>query len=214
MEDEPAMRHVTQRLRRYGADERGITGLETAIILIAFVVVASVFAFTVLSAGIFSSEKGKEAIHAGLQGTRSAMKIVGPVVAKDTDNDDNVDEVIFMISTSAGGEAVSLTTTTDSDSDGFLSDEASPLHTTTVHVFSASEAADDVAWTRVDVGKGDGDVLLEKGEVAEITVDVSGFSPRIAANSVFTTEMRLRTGATLIFERTIPSSVDKVMSLR
>ena len=36
--------------------ERGITGLETAIILIAFVVVASVFAFTVLSTGIFSSE--------------------------------------------------------------------------------------------------------------------------------------------------------------
>ncbi|MCI0438302.1 MAG: hypothetical protein L0177_04130, partial [Chloroflexi bacterium] len=28
--------------------ERGVTGLETAIILIAFVVVASVFAFTVL----------------------------------------------------------------------------------------------------------------------------------------------------------------------
>ena len=37
--------------------ERGITGLETAIILIAFVVVASVFAFTVLSMGIFASER-------------------------------------------------------------------------------------------------------------------------------------------------------------
>lgn len=32
--------------------ERGVTGLETAIILIAFVVVASVFAFTVLSKAI------------------------------------------------------------------------------------------------------------------------------------------------------------------
>ena len=36
-------------------NQRGITGLETAIILIAFVVVASVFAYTVLSAGIFSA---------------------------------------------------------------------------------------------------------------------------------------------------------------
>jgi flagellin-like protein len=34
------------------SSQRGITGLETAIILIAFVVVASVFAFTVLSTGI------------------------------------------------------------------------------------------------------------------------------------------------------------------
>ena len=34
---------------RFMRSERGITGLETAIILIAFVVVASVFAFTILS---------------------------------------------------------------------------------------------------------------------------------------------------------------------
>ena len=33
--------------------DKGITGLETAIVLIAFVVVASVFAFTILSAGVF-----------------------------------------------------------------------------------------------------------------------------------------------------------------
>ncbi|MEE8363798.1 MAG: archaellin/type IV pilin N-terminal domain-containing protein, partial [Dehalococcoidia bacterium] len=46
-------------------DQRGITGLETAIILIAFVVVASVFAFTVLSTGIFSSERSKETVYAG-----------------------------------------------------------------------------------------------------------------------------------------------------
>ena len=41
-------------------DQRGITGLETAIVLIAFVVVASVFAFAVLSTGLLSSEKSKE----------------------------------------------------------------------------------------------------------------------------------------------------------
>ena len=46
--------------------EHGITGLETAIILIAFVVVAAVFAFVVLSTGLFSSERGKEAVYAGL----------------------------------------------------------------------------------------------------------------------------------------------------
>ena len=39
--------------KRAVGDERGITGLETAIILIAFVVVASVFAYAVLTAGLF-----------------------------------------------------------------------------------------------------------------------------------------------------------------
>ena len=50
---------MTQYLRYIAMkfqDERGITGLETAIILIAFVVVASVFAFTVLSTGVFLAE--------------------------------------------------------------------------------------------------------------------------------------------------------------
>ena len=37
--------------------QRGMTGLETAIILIAFVTVASVLAYSVLSAGIFSAER-------------------------------------------------------------------------------------------------------------------------------------------------------------
>ncbi len=44
------------------ADQRGITGLETAIVLIAFVVVASVFAFAVLSTGLTSSQKSQEAV--------------------------------------------------------------------------------------------------------------------------------------------------------
>ncbi len=46
-------------LKTLRREERGITGLETAIILIAFVVIASIFAYTVLSAGIFSSQKGQ-----------------------------------------------------------------------------------------------------------------------------------------------------------
>jgi flagellin-like protein len=42
------MRRLLRNLRQ---GEPGITGLETAIILIAFVVAAAVFAYTVLSAG-------------------------------------------------------------------------------------------------------------------------------------------------------------------
>ena len=56
-----------------GSSQRGITGLETAIILIAFVVVASVFAFTALSTGIFTSERSKETIFAGIEETKSTL---------------------------------------------------------------------------------------------------------------------------------------------
>lgn len=63
-------------------DQRGVTGLETAIILIAFVVVASVFAFTILSTGIFSAERGKETIHAGLNQARSSVQLKGSIIAE------------------------------------------------------------------------------------------------------------------------------------
>ena len=88
--------------------ERGVTGLETAIILIAFVVVASVFAFTVLSTGIFSAERGKETIHAGLKGARSSLEIKGAVVAN------GVKDVTLSTGDSAWTGSTNVTSTLDS----------------------------------------------------------------------------------------------------
>ena len=53
-------------LNRIRKGEKGITGLETAIILIAFVVVAAVFAYTVISAGMFTTQKSQQTVHSGL----------------------------------------------------------------------------------------------------------------------------------------------------
>ena len=75
------MNNPIRRMQALVKDQRGVTGLETAIILIAFVVVASVFAFTVLSTGIFSAERGKETIHAGLRESRSSAELKGSVIA-------------------------------------------------------------------------------------------------------------------------------------
>src|SRR5690606_17658980 len=80
----PMVRSSVRFLKRIGAEEAGITALETAIILIAFVVVASVFAFTMLSAGTFSTERGKEAIYAGLTEVRSTLELKGSVIATAT----------------------------------------------------------------------------------------------------------------------------------
>ena len=55
------MNLVKSKLITLLSEQRGITGLETAIVLIAFVVVASVFAFTVLTTGIFTSQEAQKA---------------------------------------------------------------------------------------------------------------------------------------------------------
>jgi flagellin FlaB len=56
-------------------DQRGITGLETAIVLIAF---------AALSTGLFSSDKSKETIHTGLSETRGSTEVRGSVQAEAT----------------------------------------------------------------------------------------------------------------------------------
>ena len=80
--------------------ERGITGLETSIVLIAFVVVASVFAFTVLSAGVFASEANKQTIFAGLKETRSGIRQNGSVFAFSSrvGTTDAVYKLVFTVS--------------------------------------------------------------------------------------------------------------------
>jgi len=64
-------------LQKGHRDQTGITGLETAIILIAFVTVAAVFGY-----GIFSAEKGKETVYLGLEEAKSTMQLAGTIIAK------------------------------------------------------------------------------------------------------------------------------------
>src|SRR4030043_461357 len=96
---------------KYFKHEKGITGLETAIILIAFVVVAAVFAYTALSAGLFSTQKGQEAVYAGLKEARSTVELRGSVsaVAPTTGVTGNISQIVFTIASVLGGEPVDFT---------------------------------------------------------------------------------------------------------
>lgn len=55
--------------------------METAIILIAFIVVASVFSYTVLTAGVFSSQKASESVNAAVQEVRASVLVTGNTIA-------------------------------------------------------------------------------------------------------------------------------------
>ena len=73
---------LTRTIPMIWKGQRGITGLETAIVLIAFVVVSSVFAFAALSTGLFSADKSKETINAGLKEASGTLEIRGSIIAK------------------------------------------------------------------------------------------------------------------------------------
>ncbi len=158
---------------RKAGGQKGITGLETAIILIAFVVVASVFAFTVLSTGIFSSERSKETVYAGLAEAQSSLEPRGSLVAYKgkVSTTETVFKVTFLVSNAVAGEPIDLTppyTKDDSNTDPDLSSGAE--YVTTVSYTDQNQYLNDVPWTIAWPGFDNGDNILEVNEKAELTV--------------------------------------------
>jgi flagellin FlaB len=187
-------------------DESGQTALEAAIILIAFIVVASVFAFTILSSGSKSTEKGQQAINAGLQGVQSSMEVKGMIIAKSTDNT-TVSDVVFTLSLVAGGEPIDLNTTNPKIVIGYR---------------DSAQVVNGLAWSIENTTGGwlvnnegptaaDADNLLEDGELVEITVPLTGIT--LKANTEFTIEIKPPTGAVINLTRTTPPSIEAVMEL-
>jgi flagellin FlaB len=189
------MSRLVRFIKRVTREEEGITGLETAIILIAFVVVATVFAFVVLSTGLFSSERGKEAVYSGLQKTRGTLELRGSVIA----NTDGtiVDTLVFDLANAAGGEPVNL-------------DPAATSNKVVVDYRDSDTNDANMVWTVVWL-VGDGDDLMEAGELAEITVDVT--TEALGANQAFTLEVKPSLGGTMVIARTTPAGLDTVVDL-
>jgi len=198
-----SLRRLLARARR---GEDGITGLETAIILIAFVVVATVFAFVVLTTGIFSSERGKETVFAGLAKARGTMEVRGGIVVQSTcvagpPQVCTVTSIQFAVATTAGGDSIPL-------------DPAATSNRMVVAYRDSTVVDDDVLYTADDI-IGDGDALLEPGELKLVVINISDISPAptITANSRWTLELQTPVGAVIDLTRSMPGEIAPVMQL-
>lgn len=218
-------------------NQKGITGLETAIILIAFVVVASVFAYTVLSAGIFSAEKGKEAVYAGLDEARASLEPRGGMTAhkatitKDDVQYDTAGRFSFTVTNALAGQAIDLTPSYILNG-GTLSPNTAE-HVALISYIDDVQIISDAAWTVEFIGANNGDNLLESGEQAVISVwllDCQGNAFALGTDGddpfidevtklpgiydTFTIEIKANKGSALTMERTLPARIDTVMDLK
>jgi archaeal flagellin FlaB len=159
-------------------DQKGITGLETAIILIAFVVVAAVFAYTVLSAGLFSTQKSQEAVYSGLKETQGTLEMLGGAVGyKDSLNPSfagtpgSIGRVDFTIALATDGTSVDLTPAfTYNAGTGLLSGGTAGANRLQIAFNDQDTTLSDVAWTARFIGKQNNDTMLDPGEKAIISV--------------------------------------------
>jgi flagellin FlaB len=207
--------------------EKGITGLETAIILIAFVVVAAVFAYTALSAGLFSTQKAQEAVYSGLKEAQSTLELRGGIIAtaNSTGADGTIGQLTFVVTNVLGGEAVDFT---EPNPDGASTGKAAALspNKVVINYIDSNKTVTNLYWQMTPLGTSDGDDLLETGEKFEITIGsdiasagggnlIDALNPNyLSVNDTFTLEILTPVGAVLVIERTTPPYIDTKMNLR
>jgi archaeal flagellin FlaB len=169
--------------------QKGITGLETAIILIAFVTVASVLGYSVLSAGIYSAEKGKQTVYQGLAQAQASLEVKGSVYA--TIATGAVTTVDFTIASVLNDESVDMTAPTDNT---FIINYSDSLGVTD----------QDVAWTKASLGAhaADTDDMLSPNEQMHLVVTLPANT--LGVYDSFTLQMLPAKGAAITVSRSLP----------
>ena len=84
------------------------TGLEAAIVLIAFVVVAAVFSYVVLGAGFFTTQTAQSTVHTSVSQASSSLEIVGNVYGVKDLTHDYLDYANVTVALTAGGTPVDV----------------------------------------------------------------------------------------------------------
>jgi flagellin FlaB len=213
--------------KKFSNHEQGITGLETAIILIAFVVVAAVFAYTVLSAGLFATQKTTESIYSGLKEAQSSLVLKGGLIAtaNTTGANGTIKQMAFVVGIIAGGEPIDFTPPTANTTGNNGLAAANSSNKVVISYVDDNQEVRDLYWTLTKLGKSDGDNFLEENEKFEVTVGANttganggnlanALNPPLRPGQKFNLLLMTQAGAVLQLERTMPGYFDPVMNLR
>jgi len=168
------------------------TGLEAAIVLIAFVVVAAVFAYVVLGAGFFTTQKAQEAVYKSVEQSTTNLQMIGNVYGIATDPSSGIDEIKFSISLAPGAPAINL----EKLDIVFSTPNTTPIILTIGNNTSTSEFTAKLnAFTPVS--------SLQKNDQVEINFKVAP----IPKDTVLNIEIRSGVGAALPFSKTTPATI-------
>ena len=102
-------------LKRFARNKKAISGLETAIVLIAFVIIASAFAYAVMNMGFLATQKSQQVVLGGLAAASAALVLDGPVygysaqcTSTSCGTNAELTTIIFWLQTASGASAVDL----------------------------------------------------------------------------------------------------------
>lgn len=202
---------------------RGITGIETAIILTAFVITASAFSFVILNVGFLTSDKAQTTVISSMKETSSSIiadaGVTGYFSNTTVADQDDVclEEILFYIKLAQGHEPI------DCSDDSMVITYTNQRGHTVVY----SDSILNGTVTTIQTITGDSDSLLELGEKMQVHINFKNIASAdvkpVPATHIdvygkpyetIRIEIRPIVGAILTMEKEIPAVNAPVMTLR
>lgn len=205
-------------MKQFSADN-AFTGLEAAIVLIAFVVVAAVFSYVLLGAGFYTTQTAQETVHNGVAQASSSLEIVGDIMAiADGADPERLSYINTSVALTAGGTSMDLSQMVISCSDNNGGRNPSIANNTDVNsctdVFTNAATAEDMRWCVSakfnDLNPGSPNNLLEPNEIWILSI---GMPPTATPNTKGTINLQPAVGAVVPLSRSLPGAFTKVQAI-
>ena len=177
-------------------NEEGFTGLEAAIVLIAFIVVASVFSYVILGAGFFTTQKAQETVYRGVEQSTTNVQLVGNVYGLASDTTEGIDQIRFTIGLVPGTPYVDL--------EKMKIVVSTPTFAPKILVWTnASSSTDDTNFIALIDGVGTSQPTMTSGDQTEIQFNITA----VPRDTKINFEIRPGVGASYPFSKTTPSVI-------
>ena len=177
-------------------NDEGFTGLEAAIVLIAFVVVAAVFSYVVLGAGFFTTQKAQETVYKGVEQSTANIQMIGNLYGLQSSSTTGIDEIKFSIGLAPGAPSINL-------------EKLNIIYSTptfgpkTLVWGSGTAGTTDVNFVVLKNGAGSSQSTMTSGDQMEVQLKVIAIPKDTKVNI----EMRPGVGAALPFSKTTPPAI-------
>ena len=220
----------------HGHAHRGVIGVESAIVMIAFVIVAAALAFVVLNMGFSTTQRAKTAIIASLEESSSSLEIAGKITGAGDVDVSFLNVTAVPLKIASGGSSVNLNVALtavkylsnsveyDNIYNGTLTsgshinltkamqvavdNGSSLLRTNPVNDTAVPETTAIIYWS---VNRNN-NFILDQGEHAILAI-AHGSAERPGPLDTVRAEILVPTGAPLTIERLVPNITHTVVDL-
>jgi flagellin FlaB len=195
--------------------KKGIVGIEAAIVLIAFIIIAAALSYVVINMGFFTTQKTKEVMAAGLEESMTSLQLDGTVTGKTNITSAQILYLLTPVKLAAGKADVDLNQTS-------MVVSVYLENSTLVNIYQGVVTTTNVTWdnlvttlnladnqAKCAIYNGNGNTVLDGSEKAFLMVRLqnSTINGMLSSYDTVKIEVRGNTGAALTVVRTAPSGL-------